>query len=141
MSWSESLIKLATYEVENRQLRLSEIAKRLADANMRLAVLIAEGEAETKHAVQNAEAGWYLAGYAEGLKIRKAVLQAEIHAIEAEERGARDALAQAFEEQKKYEHVAESARLAEVKEANRRENAELDEVGMRGARRNASSAA
>ena len=29
MSWSDSLIKLATYEVENRQLRLAEIARRL----------------------------------------------------------------------------------------------------------------
>jgi flagellar protein FliJ len=135
MSWSESLIKLATYEVENRQLRLTEITRRLADANTRLAVLIAEGEAETKHARQNTEAGWYLAGYTEGLKIRKAALQADIDAIQAEERGARDALAQAFEEQKKYEQVAESARRAEVKEANRRENAELDEVGMRAVRR------
>ena len=43
MSWSDSLIKLATYEVENRQLRLAEIARRLAGAQMRLAVLCAEG--------------------------------------------------------------------------------------------------
>jgi flagellar FliJ protein len=140
MSWSESLIKLSTYEVENRQLRLAEIAQRRADAEIRLAVLLAEGEAETKHAALNAEAGWYLAGYAEGLKIRKAAIQAEIDVIAIEERGARDALAQAFEEQKKYEQVAESARVAELKEANRRENAELDEVGMRAARRSAGSA-
>jgi flagellar FliJ protein len=137
MSWTESLIKLASYEVENRQLRLAEIAKRLADAEIRLAVLEAEGEAEAKHAGQNAEAGWYLAGYTAGLKVRKAALQAEIDAIQAEERGARDALAQAFEEQKKYEQVAESARAAEVKETRRRENAELDEVGMRAARKSA----
>ena len=135
MSWTESLIKLAGYEVENRQLRLAEIAKRLADAEIRLAVLEAEGEAEAKHAGQNAEAGWYLAGYAAGLKVRKAAIKAEIDAIQAEERGARDALAQAFEEQKKYEQVAESARLAQVREAARRDNAELDEVGMRAVRR------
>jgi flagellar FliJ protein len=137
MSWTESLIKLASYEVENRQLRLAEIAKRLSDAEIRLAVLEAEGEAETKHAGLNAEAGWYLAGYSAGLKVRKAALQAEIDAIAAEERGARDALAQAFEEQKKYEQVADSARAAEAKEAKRRENAELDEVGMRMARKSA----
>ena len=137
MSWTESLIKLAGYEVENRQLRLAEITKRLADAEIRLAVLEAEGEAETKHAGLNAEAGWYLAGYAAGLKVRKAAIMAEIDAIQAEERGARDALAQAFEEQKKYEQVAESARLALAKETKRRENAELDEVGMRTARKSA----
>jgi flagellar FliJ protein len=125
MSWSDSLIKLAAYEVESRQLRLSEIAQRRADAEIRLAVLVAEGEAENKHAGQNAEAGWYLA------------IQAEIELIMVEERGARDALAQAFEEQKKYEQVAENARVAGLKEANRRENAELDEVGMRSAMRGA----
>lgn len=140
MSWSESLIKLATFEVENRQLRVAEIAKRMADAEIRLAVLHAEGEAEAKHAGQDAEAGWYHAGYADGLRIRKAAILAEIELIAVEERGARDGLAQAFEEQKKYEQVAENARLAEVKEANRRDNADLDEVGMRAARRSAGAA-
>ncbi|MDB5497759.1 MAG: fliJ [Phenylobacterium sp.] len=135
MSWSESLIKLATYEVESRQQQLAEIARRLAHAEMRLALLQAEGEAEATRATQDAQAGWYHAGYAEGLRIRKAALKAEIDVILAEERGARDGLAQAFEEQKKYEQVAESMRLAALKEANRRENAEFDEVGMRAARR------
>jgi flagellar FliJ protein len=102
---------------------------------MRLALLHAEGEAEATRASEDAQAGWYHAGYAEGLRIRKAALQAEIDATLAEERGARDALALAFEEQKKYEQVAESMRLAALKETNRRENAELDEVGMRAAQR------
>ena|ERR1700744_4396538 len=138
MSWADSLIKLSTYEVENRQLRLTEIARKRADAETRLRVLIAEGEAESKRATQDAEAGWYHAGFAAGLKVRKAAVQAEIDALEAEERGAREALAEAFEEQKKYEQVAENMRVAQVKETNRRENAELDEVGMRTARRQAS---
>lgn len=135
MSWQESLIKLATYEVEARQQQLAEIARRLADASTKMRVMVAEGQAEAKRALTDAEAGWYHIGYAEGLKVRKAAIQAEIDLIEMEERGARDALAEAFEEQKKYEQVAESARLAAAKEAGRRENAELDEVGMQNARR------
>ena len=141
MSWSDSLIKLATYEVENRQLRLAEIVGRRADAEIRLTVLCAEGEAEAKHAATDAEAGWYMVGYGDGLRIRKAAVQAELELIAVEELGARDALAQAFEEQKKYEQVAENARVAEVKETKRRENAEPDEVGMQAARRSAKSAA
>src|SRR5204863_89282 len=81
--------------------------------------------------------GWYMLGYGEGLKIRKAAIQTEIDAIEMEERGARDALSAAFEEQKKYEQVAETARVAAVKEVSRRETAELDEVGLRAAVRKA----
>lgn len=137
MSWSDSLIKLAGYEVENRQARLAEIGRRKADAELRLAVMVAEGEAEAKHAALNAEAGWYLIGYQEGLKVRMAAVKAEIDALAVEEQGARDALAAAFEEQKKYEQVSENLRLAQVKEASRRETAELDEVGMRAARRGA----
>jgi flagellar FliJ protein len=135
MSWSDSLIKLATFEVEGHQQRLGEIMQRLANAELRLAILHAEGEAEAKRAREDASAGWFLIGYAEGLRARKAVVQADIDAIRAEERGVRDALTQAFEEQKKYEHVAESIRLAAVKETKRRENAELDEVGTRAAQR------
>jgi flagellar FliJ protein len=137
MSWSESLIKLATYEVENRQLLLAEITQRLAEAQVRLAVLCAEGEAEAERARQDADAGWYHIGYADGLRIRKAAVQAEIETIAIEERGARDALSLAFEEQKKYEQVAENARLTQAKETRRRENAELDEVGMRAIQRRA----
>jgi flagellar FliJ protein len=135
VSWQESLIKLATYDVEARQQQLAEIGRRLADAQTRLRVLIAEGEAEAKRALLDAEAGWYMAGYAEGLRIRKAAVQAEIDALETEERGARDALSAAFEEQKKYEQVAENARLAAIKEAGRRETAEFDELGLRAALR------
>lgn len=135
MSWSESLIKLATFEVEGHQQRLAEVMRRLANAEMRLAVLEAEGEAEARRAREDAQSGWYHIGYTEGLRARKAAIQADIDAIRAEERGARDALGQAFEDQKKYEHVAESMRLAAVKETRQRETAELDEMGMRAARR------
>jgi flagellar FliJ protein len=52
-----------------------------------------------------------------------------------EERGARDALAQAFEEQKKYEQIAEQQRLLGLKEEARQETAALDELGLRRAAR------
>ena len=140
MSWSQSLVKLATYEVETRQTRLAEIVGRLSDARMRLLMLHAEGEAEALRAREDASAGWYLIGYGDGLRLRKAAVQSEICAIEVEELGARDALAQAFEEQKKYEHVVEAARLAAAKDTRRRETAELDEVAMQTARRSANAA-
>jgi flagellar FliJ protein len=131
MSWAESLIKIATFEVETRQKRLADIVERRMRLETQLAVLHAEGEAEAKHASQNADAGWYHIGYADGLRIRKAAIEAEIDAMGAEERGARDALSLAYEEQKKYEHVAEAARVAGVKETAKRETAALDELGLR----------
>ena len=46
-------------------------------------------------------------GFLEGLRIRKAAAQVEIDRIADEEAGARDALSLAYEEQKKYEQVAD----------------------------------
>ena len=135
MSWSTSLVKLSTYEVETHQKRLGEIVARKAAAELRLTALIAEGEAEAERARQDAAAGWYQIGYAEGLRMRKAKVQSEIDAIAIEELGARDALNLAFEEQKKYEQIVETARRAEVKATARRETAALAEMGLRRAAR------
>lgn len=133
-NWSKSLIKLASYEVETLQKRLSEIVDRRVAAQQRLARLLAEAEAEMANAAADDDASLSLSAYLDGLRVRKAAIQAEIETIQIEETGARDALAEAFEAQKKYEQVAESARLLEVREAGRRETAALDELGLRKAR-------
>jgi flagellar FliJ protein len=56
--------------------------------------------------------------------------QAQVEAIEQEEAGAREALAQAFEAQKKFEHVAELSRLKALAEEGKRETAALDELAI-----------
>lgn len=131
MKWADQLIKLSNFEVELLQKRLAEIADRRAEAEMKLAVLHAEGEAEIQRAREDAQAGWYHAGFAAGLKQRKAAVQLVIDQTLAEETGARDALSEAFETLKKYEQVADNARYAAAKEETRRETAALDEIGLR----------
>lgn len=131
MSWADSLIKLSTYEAEVLQKRLAEIVDRRMACEMRLAMLEAEGEAELAFADQDATAGIYRAGFFEGLKLRKAKIQSEIDVILLEEQGARDALAEAFEAQKKYEHIAEGIRVQARKVQGQREAAAMDEMGLR----------
>ena len=135
MTWSTSLIKLAAYEVEVLQKRLSEIVERRAAAEARLAALETEGALEAAFSEDDARAGFYRVGYLQGLKARMAQAQAAIDACLLEEKGARDALAEAFEAQKKYEQVAENAARLERKEEGRRESAALDELGLRKAAR------
>jgi flagellar FliJ protein len=127
----KSLIRISTHEVETLQKRLAEIVDRRSTAELRLVVLEAEGEAELLRARDDAEAGWYLAGFREGLKQRKAAVQADIDAIGREEAGARDALSEAFEALKKYEHVNDAHATAARKEQDRRDTAALDELGLR----------
>jgi len=131
VSWAESLIKLSTYEAEVLQKRLAEIVDRRVTAELKLAMLEAEGEAEAAFSAQEAAAGIYRAGFLDGLRHRKAKVQSEIDVILIEEAGARDALSEAFEAQKKYEHIAENLRVEARKQAGRREAAALDELGLR----------
>ena len=131
MSWAKSLVKLSSYEAEVLQKRLAEIVDRRVAAELKLAMLEAEGEAEALFSAQEAAAGIYRAGFLEGLRIRKARAQAEIDVILIEEQGARDALAEAFEAQKKYEQIDENLRVAAVKELGRREAAAFDEMALR----------
>lgn len=131
MSWADSLIKLSTYEVEILQKRLGEISDRRMTAEMKLVLLEAEGEVEAQRAREDAEHGWYQVGFLEGLRVRKAAIQLEINRIADEEAGARDALSLAYEEQKKYEQVADGIAKARAKQVAKLETAALDELGLR----------
>jgi flagellar FliJ protein len=131
MSWADSLIRIANFEVELLQKRLAEVVERRDAAQMARAVLEAEGEFEAARAREDAEAGWYHLGFQQGLNARKHAADAKIQDVAAEEQGARDALSEAFEALKKYEQVAENQRLVRVQAEAKRENAEYDEVGLR----------
>ena len=134
MSWRQSLIRISHHEVETLQKRLAEIVERRSQAEVKLALLEAEAEAEAKAVGTSAEASRDLADYMRGVKVRRSVLQAALAAIAAEEAGARDALGQAFESLKKFEQVAEMARLADERAAAQRETKALDEMGARAVR-------
>ena len=130
-TWAQSLIRISNYEVETLQKRLAEIAERRAAADVRIAVLDAEAEAERDRARVDAEAGMMLGAYLNGWKARKAQAEGDLSVLDAEEAGARDALTGAFEELKKFEHVAETTRLNALIAAGRRETAAFDELGLR----------
>jgi flagellar FliJ protein len=73
--------------------------------------------------------GIYRAGFLEGLsRARQGV--AEIDVILLEEQGARDALAEAFEQQKKYEQSPRTARARRARKCPPGNRA-LDELGLR----------
>ncbi len=129
--WAHSLIRLSSYEVETLQKRLAEVAARRASAEMRLAVLDAEHEIERQRASMDAYAAMQLAAYVQGWKLRKGVAISALEEVAAEETGARDALSLAFEDQKKFEHVAELSHLREVAKTAKQETAMLDEAALR----------
>jgi flagellar FliJ protein len=55
----------------------------------------------------------------------------QLDIIAEEERGIRDQLALAFEALKKFEHVAEVAKLRKLSAAAKKEQAQMDETALR----------
>lgn len=135
MKWARSLTRIADYEVETLQKRLAEVVERRSHAELRLTLLEAEAEAEAENARTDPEAALFHPTFMQGWRQRRERQGALIEEIGLEEAGARDALARAFEEQKKYEHVTALAEAAAAKETARRETAALDELGLRTAAR------
>lgn len=130
-AWAQSLIRISNYEVETLQKRLAEVAARKAEAEMRVAVLDAEVEIERQNARLDPASSLMLQAYLKGWALKKADAESMVVAIGAEEEGARDALTSAFEELKKFEHVAETTRLNRLIAAAKRETAAFDEMGLR----------
>ena len=130
-TWAKSLIKLSTYEVETLQKRLAEVAEQRGQAETKLALLRAEGEAEQALAALDPQNAWRIVGYMEALKGRMDAARQSLYLLQVEEQGARDALAKAFETQKKYEQVVDQAQVLALREAGRRETAQMDELGLR----------
>ncbi|WP_292084187.1 MULTISPECIES: flagellar export protein FliJ [unclassified Brevundimonas] len=130
-AWAQSLIRISNYEVETLQKRLAEVAARKAEAEMRVAVLDAEVEIERQNARLDPSSGMMLQAYLKGWALKRADAEGLVAAVSAEEEGARDALTSAFEELKKFEHVAETTRLNKLIAAAKRETAAFDEMGLR----------
>ena len=130
-AWAQSLIRISNYEVETLQKRLAEITARRTSAEMWIAVLDAEAEVERERARSDADAAMLLQAYLAGWKARKGMAENDLIQIDAEEAGARDALTAAFEELKKFEHVAETTRLNRLVAQARRDTAAFDDLGLR----------
>ena len=135
MSWSDSLIRISTYEVDELQKRLKEVLDRQDAVEQAMDALALEAEEEKLRARVDPSVAWCHPDYVKAWKLRRARLEAQLAAVTLEAEGARDALAQAFEALKKVEHVAELARLQQVKAELRIENAALDEIALRDSHR------
>jgi len=131
VSWTDSLIRLRNFEIEEMRKRLMAILDRRAALEAEVRALDDEARAEAAHALHDAQAGWYMAGFRQGWKLRRARVEADLRALDAEEEGARDALSEAFEALKKVEKAADGIAAAAAKDAARRETQAMDEQALR----------
>ena len=130
--WAKSLIRLSTFEVETLQKRLADVVTRRTHVEMKMATLDAEHELECVKAAHDLQLSHHLPAYRHGFRLRRDALAAEFDIIVREEDGVRDSLANAFEDLKKFEHVAELSHLRREAAIRHADNAAMDEVARRG---------
>lgn len=137
MTALHSLIRLHRWQVDERRRDLAALeilAARLAEERRKLE---AEDARERAVAAASPEAAFAYAAYARVLIERRGTLQQSQDEVTERVGRARDALAEAFQELKRYEVAdANRARLAEQREA-RRQQQTMDALGIDGFRRKA----
>ena len=131
MSWTDSLIRLRNFEIEDMRKRLMALLDRRAVLEAELRALEEEARAEALHARNNSELALFMPGFREGWKLRRTRVMNDLRTLDIEEAGARDALSEAFEALKKVEKTADGMAAAAAKDVARRETLALDEQALR----------
>ncbi len=130
MSTVETLIRLSKLDVDERRRALSDLLDRDAVIDRRIVQLDEELTRERQKARDEPEFAGGFAAYSEAAAGRRQSLVDEKAALAIEIESARDRLAQAYEEQKKYEITAERQEEAAASERNRLDQIVADELGL-----------
>ena len=127
----KNLIRLHEWQVDEKRLKLAGLLQFLDDLQDQARRLEEEVVAEQRiAAAEPGEAGFLYGKYAEVVIQRRHRIAASIFQAEEQAAAAREELNQAYRDLKKYE-AAEASRLErEQKEADRKDQNILDEVGM-----------
>lgn len=127
----KSLIKLNSWGVDQKRRKLGEIMRLIGTLETQARNLEDELVREQRAAAASPqEAGFGYGNYANAVIDRRARIASSIASAETEAEVAREELAEAYRELKKYE-TAQANRLAlEEKEQQRKEQIVLDEIGL-----------
>ena len=135
MSALESLIRLSRWQLDERRrdlATLETLAEKLKEERLKLE---AEDKREQAIAGRSAEAAYGYAGYARGLIDRRRKLeQSQVEVAEQIVR-AREALAEAFQEMKRYEIAAANRQRQQEQREAKRQQGVMDDLGVEGFRR------
>ncbi len=130
MSALDSLIRVNRWKIDEQRRQLGELerlAERLRGESMRLEQ---ELTSEQQVAAASLEAGYSYPGYARELIERRRKLADSLAEVEGQMTAAREALAGAFREMKRYEITAANRSKRERLAVDRRQRIVQDEVAM-----------
>lgn len=131
----DTLIRLADAEIDTARLTLQKILAEEDAVQTKLNELAAQLEHETSLAAKDPELGRQYGVFIDHVKRKRHKLNAQLDAIRPKVEAARDALAEAFANQKKYEIAKQNRNDAAAAEGKRKEGLILDELGLNAFRR------
>jgi flagellar export protein FliJ len=136
MKSRETLIRLKKFQVDEKRRRVAQIEGMIAEFDRMAAELEREIKAEQDRAGIHDPAHFAYPTYAKAAMQRRENLKRSAEELKVQLEDAQASLGEAFEELKKVELLDERDQARERAEANAREQAELDAIGvMRGSAR------
>jgi flagellar export protein FliJ len=130
MKSRETLIRLKKFQVDERRRKVAQIEGMIAEFERMAGDLEREIRAEQDRAGIHDPGHFAYPTYAKAAMQRRENLQRSADDLKAQLENATAALAEAFEEMKKVELLDERDQMRDRVEANAREQAELDTIGM-----------
>ena len=131
MKSRETLIRLKKFQVDEKRRRVTQIEGMIADFQRMSVDLEREIQTEQERAGINDPSHFAYPTYAKAAIQRRENLTRSADELRIQLEDAKNLLSEAFEELKKFEHVAETTRLNRVIAAGKRETAAFDELGLR----------
>lgn len=126
-----TIIRLNEWSVDQRRRDLGEVLRALADLESSLHRLGEELIREQRAAQASPEeAGFFYGNYANAVINRRNHINTGIANMEQQVAEAREKLDEAYRELKKYEVAQKTRDLRQAREETRREQIELDEIGL-----------
>jgi flagellar protein FliJ len=134
MKSRETLIRLKKFQVDEKRRKVAQIEAMIAEFERMAGDLEREIKGEQDRAGIHDPAHYAYPTYAKAAIQRRENLTRSCNELKAQLDDAKNALADAFEEQKKVELLDERDQARERSEENAREKADLDAIGMMRAR-------
>lgn len=135
MSTLDSLIRLHRWQLDERRRHLAELDQLVAKLRGELQRLDEEEKVEQAVASESAEGAYAYGGYAKDLVDRRHKLKQSLAEAEQKIVAAREALAEAYQEVKRYETAAANRLLQQHRKIERQQQNVMDEIGIETHRR------
>jgi flagellar FliJ protein len=131
MKTLERMVSMAGLNLDTARRELADLEAVRDDLSQRVIRIDGEISSEMVAAETNPGMLQNLGGYLKNARDKQARLRASIADLEGQIEPAREKVSEAFREKKRFEQVLDTRRTEQKREAGRREQATMDEIGLR----------